>query len=295
MYLKKVVALLILSMTLNSFSATAQNLDIQGHRGARGLLPENTINAFLKAVDLGVTTLELDVVVTKDHQIVVSHEAYMSSAICVDSNKQPIDPAKEKSHNIYKMNYEDVVKYDCGITGNARFPEQEKVSAHKPLLKELVDIVEKHIDQNKLSKVNYNIEIKSDVKGDNIFHPAPSKFADLVYDEVQDILPMERVILQSFDMRVLQYLYEKDPNLTISFLVENKLNYKAQLKKLGFNPAIYSPYYKLLDSMVISKLQKKGIKVIPWTVNEPAEMKLMVDWGVDGIITDYPNRAVGLK
>ncbi len=291
----KITPVIILFLFVLGFKSHSQHLDIQGHRGARGLLPENTINGFIKAVDLGVTTLELDVVVSKDNQIVVSHEAYLSSAICVDPQKKPIDPEVEKSLNIYKMDYEEVVKYDCGIIGNPRFANQEKVSAHKPLLKEVVEVIDKHIKENNLQQVNYNIEIKCFEKGDNIFHPIPAKFSDLVYNEVKRILPMERVTIQSFDLRVLKYLHEKDPGLTLAFLVENKLNYKSQLKKLGFNPAIYSPYFKLLDSKVITKLQNKGIKVIPWTVNDPAEMKILVDWGVDGLITDYPDRAIRFK
>ncbi|MCG8323739.1 MAG: glycerophosphodiester phosphodiesterase [Cytophagales bacterium] len=272
----------------------SQKIDIQGHRGARGLLPENTINAFIKAVDLGVSTLELDVVISKDEKVVISHEAYMSGAICLDQNARAIENADEKSHNIYQMAYETIRKYDCGIKGNDRFPEQEKVTVHKPLLSEMVEIVEKHIRENNLDPVNYNIEIKSTPGGDNIYHPSPKKFTDIVYNEVKQLLPLERVIIQSFDIRVLQYLHEKDPKVTLAFLVENKLNYKAQLKKLGFEPAIYSPYYKLLDANVIEKLHKKNIKVIPWTINDPVEMKLMIEWGVDGIITDYPNRAIRL-
>lgn len=272
----------------------SQKIDIQGHRGARGLLPENTINAFIKAVDLGVSTLELDVVISKDEKVVISHEAYMSGAICLDQNARAIENADEKSHNIYQMAYETIRKYDCGIKGNDRFPEQEKVTAHKPLLSEMVEIVEKHIRENNLDPVNYNIEIKSTPGGDNIYHPSPKKFTDIVYNEVKQLLPLERVIIQSFDIRVLQYLHEKDPKVTLAFLVENKLNYKAQLKKLGFEPAIYSPYYKLLDANVIEKLHKKNIKVIPWTINDPVEMKLMIEWGVDGIITDYPDRAIRL-
>ncbi|MDN5215781.1 glycerophosphodiester phosphodiesterase [Fulvivirgaceae bacterium BMA12] len=292
---RKVLLPTIFLMLVLPYTALSQKVDIQGHRGARGLLPENTINAFIKAVDLGVTTLELDVVISKDKQVVISHEPYMSGAICTDQSGQVIESTNEKSHNIYEMNYETIRKYDCGISGNPRFPEQEKVTAHKPLLSEMIEVVEKHIKENNLAPVNYNIEIKSNPKGDNIYHPAPAKFSDLVYTEVQQSLPWERVIIQSFDHRVLQYLHEKDAKVTLAFLVGNKLNYKSQLKKLGFTPAIYSPYYKLLDAETVSKLQKKGMKVIPWTVNDLVEMKLMIEWGVDGIITDYPNRAVGLK
>lgn len=273
----------------------SQKLDIQGHRGARGLLPENTINAFIKAVDLGVSTLELDVVISKDGKVVISHEAYMSAAICLDQDARTIEGSDEKSHNIYQMDYETVRKYDCGIIGNKRFPEQEKVTAHKPLLSEMIEVVEKHISKNNLKPVNYNIEIKSTPKGDNVYHPAPGKFSDIVYEEVNRLLPLDRVIIQSFDIRVLKYLHKQYPQVKLAFLVENKLNYKAQLKKLGFEPAIYSPYYKLLDAEVVAKLQKKNIQVIPWTVNDPVEMKLLMEWGVDGIITDYPNRAIKLQ
>ena len=273
----------------------SQKLDIQGHRGARGLLPENTINAFIKAVDLGVSTLELDVVISKDEKVVVSHEAYMSAAICLDQDARTIEGSDEKSHNIYQMDYETVRKYDCGIKGNKRFPEQEKVTAHKPLLGEMIEVVEQHISKNNLDPVNYNIEIKSTPKGDNAYHPAPGKFSDIVYKEIKQYLPLERVIIQSFDIRVLQYLHEQYPEVKLAFLVENKLNYKAQLKKLGFEPAIYSPYYKLLDAEIVEKLQKKNIRVIPWTVNDPVEMKLLIEWGVDGIITDYPDRAIKLQ
>lgn len=291
---KKNLFFILLVVFIVPYNTFSQKPDIQGHRGARGLLPENTINAFIKAVGLGVTTLELDVVISKDRQVVISHEPYMSGAICTDQNGQSIEAGADKSHNIYQMDYETIRKYDCGIKGNAQFPEQEKVTAHKPLLSEMVGIVEKHIKENNLKPVNYNIEIKSTPKGDNVYHPAPNVFTDLVYAQVKQLLPWERVIIQSFDIRVLQYLHEKDPEVTLAFLVGNKLNYKAQLKKLGFDPDIYSPYYKLLDEAVIEKLHNKKIKVIPWTINDPVEMKLMMDWGVDGIITDYPDRAMKL-
>ncbi len=270
-----------------------QNLDIQGHRGARGLLPENTINGFIKATDLGVTTLELDVVISKDEQVVVSHEPYISGAICQDPKGNAIEE-NNQSINIYQMLYEDVKKYDCGILGNPRFTKQEKVSTYKPLLKEVITIIEKHLQQNDLPPVNYNIEIKSSEKGDEIFHPKPAIFSDLVIKVIKEQLPVERFTIQSFDLRTLSYLHKTNPDVTLALLVENKINFKKQIRKLGFKPAIYSPYFKLLDQPIISALQDRGIKVIPWTVNEIAEMQLLMTWGVDGIITDYPDRAAKL-
>lgn len=289
MSFKKILIVILFATTCSSI-CYAQKIDIQGHRGARGLLPENSINGFIKATDLGVTTLELDVVISKDDQVVVSHDPYISGSICLKPTGTSID-TNDYSLNIYQMNYEEVKKYDCGITGNARFSGQEKVTTYKPLLKEVIDIIEKHLQKNNLSKVNYNIEIKSSEKGDNVSHPNPSKFADLVLKVIKEQLPLARFTIQSFDTRPLIYLHKKEPALSLALLVENKINFKRQIKKLGFKPAIYSPYFKLLDRQIISELQKQDIKVIPWTVNEIAEMQLMMTWGVDGIITDYPDRA----
>ena len=130
-------------------SAAAQvyvpKFDIQGHRGARGLKPENTIPAFITALDSGVTTLEMDVVITKDKEVIVSHEPWMSSAICADPLGKAISEKEEKKHNIYKMTYEQVKGFDCGMRGNLRFPEQEKMQSVKPRLIEVIIAAENHI------------------------------------------------------------------------------------------------------------------------------------------------------
>lgn len=291
--IKKIIYL-IFALALTMQATNAQTLDIQGHRGSRGLLPENTIPAFKKAVDLGVTTLELDVVITKDKKVVVSHDPYMSADICTDASGNLISSDKE-NHKIFQMDYDKVKTYDCGSIGNERFPQQKKMAAHKPLLSEMITEIESYIKEKSLPQVNYNIEIKSTKKGDNVFHPGIEEFTDLVYDVIKEQLPLNRVIIQSFDPRVLQYLHKKDDKVTLAYLIERKKNFKKWVKKLGFTPDIYSPYYKLIDATVILKIHDAGMKVIPWTINEPSEMQLMFDWGVDGIITDYPDRAVGLK
>jgi glycerophosphoryl diester phosphodiesterase len=300
LHLIKIIAMKNRTFTLSLFwiliqfslQINAQTLDIQGHRGARGLLPENSINGFIKAVDLGVTTLEMDVVLSMDNFVVVSHEPYISNNICLGKNGMALEDVSPEATNIYKMNYDEVRKFDCGIIGNQNFPSQEKVTSYKPLLSEVVTIIEKHIENNNLKKVKYNIEIKSDKKWDNVFHPNPVKYSERVYEVITQNIPLERVVIQSFDARILQHLHKKDPSLTIAFLVENNLNYKKQIKSLGFKPAIYSPYFKLIDPKAIKSIQNMGIKVIPWTVNDPDEMKLLIEWGVDGIITDYPDRAL---
>ena len=265
--------------------------DIQGHRGARGLMPENTIPAFLRALDLGVTTVELDVVITKDKKVVLSHEPYMSAAICLDTAGNEIPVKSEKKYNIYNLAYAQVQEFDCGSKVNARFPGQEKMKQSKPLLSDVIVAVEEHIRSYSLYEVDYNIEIKSTRAGDNKFHPSVEEFSDLVYELVDQYLPMERIVIQSFDFRVLRYWHKKYPEVRLAALVENVKSIDANLADLGFKPSIYSPYYKLLNRDKVAYLKKKKIRVIPWTVNEESEMLVFKGMGVDGFITDYPDRA----
>lgn len=284
-------------LIIMGFSAQGQYIpkfDLQGHRGARGLKPENTIPAFITALNYGVTTIELDVVITKDKQVVLSHEPWMSVDICLKPDSTPISKEEEKSISIFQMEYNEIKNFDCGSKGNVKFPEQEKMVANKPLLQDVIVAVETHIKNYSLYEVDYNIEIKSTKTGDNKFHPDPKAYSDLVYQVINQYLPLERVVIQSFDFRVLKYWKEKYPTVRLAALVENKSSVEKNLKELGFSPSIYSPYFKLLSQQAIADLRRKKIRVIPWTVNEPEDMKRLKSWGVDGIITDYPNRAAEL-
>jgi glycerophosphoryl diester phosphodiesterase len=271
-----------------------QTFDWQGHRGARGLMPENSIPAFKKALDLGMTTLELDVVISKDKQVVVSHEPFFSAEICLDADGKPIEKTGEKKHNIYTYTYGQIKNFDCGSKGNSRFPEQQKMKVSKPLLREVFAEMEQYRKEKNLPVFNYNIEIKSSPEGDNVYHPAPGEFSDIVYAVIKKGVALERVTLQSFDFRVLQYWHQQYPDVRLAALVENTKPAEENLKRLGFTPQIYSPYYMLINQEQLKMLQNKGIKVIPWTVNEIDTMKKLQSWGVDGIITDYPDRAKSL-
>lgn len=274
--------------------AQKKQIDIQGHRGARGLYPENTIPAFIAALNYGVTTLELDLTITKDKQIVVSHEPWMAASICLDNQGQPILETEERKFNIYQMTYEQVKAFDCGSIGNKRFPEQQKMAVHKPLLLDVIKAAEKHIKDFSLYEVDYNIEIKSLPAGDNLFHPTPEEFSDLVFNLVDQYLPWERVVIQSFDFRVLRYWKQKYPEVRLAALIENNRSVDTNLKDLGFTPHIYSPYYKLIDETTVRSVQQNKMKIIPWTVNEIDDLKRLAEWRVDGIITDYPDRAAAL-
>ncbi len=292
--MRLIILLISLTMVANA-QPYVPKFDVQGHRGARGLMPENTIPAFITALDSGVTTLELDVVITRDRQVVVSHEPWMSATICIKPDSSEIDPEEEMKYNIYAMDYAQVRQYDCGSKGNARFPEQQKRQVAKPLLADVIKAVEDHIKSYSGYEVDYNIEIKSLPAGDDKFHPKPQEFSDIVYQVIDAYLPWERIVIQSFDFRVLRYWHERYPDVRLAALVENKKSIDENLADLGFSPSIYSPYYKLLTRSQVRHLHQKKIRVIPWTVNDPKDMLAVKGMNVDGLITDYPDRAAKYK
>ncbi len=267
-------------------------LDIQGHRGCRGLIPENTIPAFIEAVKLGVTTLELDVVISQDQQVVVSHDPFLSHVICRTAEGQPIIEEEEKKYNLYQMLYQEIARCDCGSSPHPQFSEQKNFPAYKPLLANVIDTIEQLITAQNLPPVVYNIETKSDPKGDGIFHPAPDKFTDLVLSIIQEKNIEDRIVIQSFDVRTLQQIRKKQPSLTLALLVGNTDSFEKNLDKLGFTPQIYSPHFQLVDQDLIGLAEKKGLSIIPWTVNEPEDIQRMVNLKVDGIISDYPDRVI---
>jgi glycerophosphoryl diester phosphodiesterase len=285
----------------NAMFATAQYIpkfDLQGHRGARGLRPENSVPGFITALSLGVTSLELDVVLTKDKKVIVSHEPWVSAEICWSEDSTSIQKVDElKRYNVYQLTYREIQSFDCGSKPNPQFPEQTKIPSSKPLLRDVIVASEDFIKSYSQYEVDYNIEIKSLPAGDNKFHPAPEEFSDLVYQVIDQYLPWDRVVIQSFDFRVLKYWHKKYPHVRLAALVEKLPSPRAareKLKTLGFNPSVYSPEVVLLDKETVSLMHQKKIRVIPWTVNEPEVMKRLKSWGVDGIITDYPNRAAQL-
>jgi glycerophosphoryl diester phosphodiesterase len=269
-----------------------KKIDIQGHRGARGLFPENTITSFIEAVKLGVDTLEMDVVISKDSHVVVSHEAWMNDIFCTRPDGKAVERNSKDKYNLYKMTYTEITKYDCGIRGDKGFPSQKKITEHKPLLSEVIKHVEAFVKEQKLHSVKYNIEIKSEEGEDNIFNPEPKTFVKLVYNEIVKHKIIERTNLQSFDVRILQEIKKKDSTIQIALLVENEDGLEINLQRLGFIPNTYSPDFYLVNDALIKQVHAKKMKLIPWTVNEITDIKKMITLGVDGIISDYPDRAV---
>ena len=265
--------------------------DWQGHRGARGLVPENTIPAMYKAIDLGAVTLEMDAVITADKQVILSHEPFFNHEITTKQDGTAVSKAEEKQLNIYKMSYAATQRYDVGLKGNPRFPQQQKMAATKPLL---LDVI-KAADQYALSKNKplplYNIETKSQPITDHIYHPAPKEFVDLLVAIIKNKNLVDRVTIQSFDIRTLQYLHQQYPTIATVLLIEddNKKTLVEQLQELGFIPSVYSPHHSLVTEALVKECKGKGMKLVPWTVNDLPTMQKLRSLGVDGIISDYPN------
>ncbi|HVG13902.1 MAG TPA: glycerophosphodiester phosphodiesterase family protein, partial [Chitinophagaceae bacterium] len=145
--------------------------DIQGHRGCRGLMPENTIPAMLKAMDLGVTTLEMDVVISGDKKVVVSHDVYFHEAITTAPNGKFLATEESTKLLLYGIPYDSIKKYDVGLKPHPSFPRQEKIPVSKPLLQDLLNATEAYATKKGLS-IRYNIEIKSKPADDGKKHPA---------------------------------------------------------------------------------------------------------------------------
>lgn len=278
---------ILLSIT---FLAKSQQFDIQGHRGCRGLMPENSIPGFLAAIDIGVTTLEMDVVISADGKVVVSHDPYFSSDFCVNELGLPISKKEERNISIYHLDYEDVKMFDCGIVGNPDFPEQKRISIAKPLLCDVIEQCEQYVNSRGGSPISYNIELKSKPSGDNVQHPEPELFTRLVYESIKDLVPAKRLIIQSFDPRILQFWKLKYPGNRLSYLVVNPKEAEKTIEVLGFTPDILSPNFKMLKQKIVDEWHAKSVSIIPWTVNEKSDMKKVMALGVDGLITDYPDR-----
>lgn len=265
--------------------------DRQGHRGSRGLLPENTIPAMRRALELGVTTLELDVVLTRDGKVVLSHEPFFSHLISTHPDGRPVTEAEEKTLNIYAMTWDEVRRFDVGLRPHPSFPRQQKLAVHKPLLRTVIDSADAYAKALNRPLPFYNIEIKSGVAGDEVYHPAPPAFSEAVVAMLKEKDLMARANIQSFDFRPLQYLHRQYPDLRLAVLIEasDKRDLDRQLSDLGFTPWAYSPHYSRVNEALVAVCRQKGMKLIPWTVNQRDAIETLQKLGVDGIITDYPD------
>ncbi len=262
----------------------------EGHRGARGLYPENTIPSMYSAIDHGVTTVEVDVVYSKDGQVVISHDVYFHPDITTTPDGRHLDAKEAQKHLLYEMTYDSIRKYDVGLKPLPGFPKQKKIPAYKPLLAELIDSTDAYA-RSRGRTILYNIELKSNKNNDTIRHPPVEEFVDGIMKVIKEKNLEDRCYLQSFDFRPLQILHRKYPNIVTAVLIggADKRTFEEQLRELGYDPQMYSPHYSVVTKALVEACHSRGIKIIPWTVNTVEEMKKLIALGVDGIITDYPD------
>ncbi|MCH8486780.1 MAG: glycerophosphodiester phosphodiesterase [Candidatus Cyclonatronum sp.] len=267
------------------------HFDLQGHRGARGILPENTIPSLLVALDFPITTLEFDVVVSADSLIVLSHEPWFHHEISSHPDGRPVAPEEALGLNMFQMTYDEISRFDVGLRGHVRFPEQQPMAVSKPLMRDAILAVEAHLAETGRTPVFYNIETKSNPEGYNLYTPEPHVFAELLYMELEALGVLDRVFIQSFDVATLQAMREIDPTMPLVLLVENERGLDRNLEQLGFIPEVYSPNFTLIDTELVNRVHGMGMRLVPWTINQKEDMIRLTQMGVDGLITDYPNRA----
>jgi glycerophosphoryl diester phosphodiesterase len=228
-----------------------------------------------------VRTLELDVVLTKDNVVLVSHEPWFSEEIC--------DCAELENKNLYQLTYAEIKEIKCGNKPHPRFPEQQQLSTYKPSLIDVVEAVKKHCKAQGIEMPRFNIELKSQPDWDGIYLPGTQLFVERVYETIRGLGIVELTTIQSFDPRVLNVFMRMNTQLQFAFLTEEKGDPLEQMLVLEKLPDIYSPNHLNIDKAKVEQLQKLKMRVIPWTVNTIQEMREMLKMGVDGIITDYPN------
>lgn len=290
--MKRILILLLGGSLLGLSSKAQQKTDVQAHRGGMGLMPENTVPAMLNAVKLGARTLELDCIITADNKVVVSHDAYMSAEFMRKPDGSDISKEEQKKLALYSMTYDSIRKYDAGTKPHPRFPQQQKMMVHRPLLADLIDSVEAYVKQHHLKPVYYNMETKSSPDGDGVYNPTPDVFVERVMAVINQKKIAARVTIQSFDIRTLQVLHKKWPKQKTALLIGNQQSFAANIAELGFVPDIYSPNFKLVTPELIKEAHAKKVQVLPWTVDEEADLQQLLSLGVDGIITNYPDRLI---
>ncbi len=266
-----------------------------GHRGTRGLMPENTIPAFEKGIEVGANTIEFDVHVTKDHKMVIYHDNSMTPSYTTKPDGSDISKEERKKYTFYQMNYDDIRQFIIGEKPYPAFPEQKRMKTYAPLLTEMIDSIENFTKTRSYSPVIYLLEIKSNPQTDGFEQPDPQTFMNILMSKLKPYLKKlkGRLIIQSFDMRPLQILHKQYPKIPLGLLTGNK-GVDKNLEKLGFTPAYYNPYFSLVNTEFLKECHIKGMRVLPWTVEKQSEMKKLMRMGVDGIISDYPNRVAEL-
>jgi len=271
-------------MVSSTLYAQDANPKIYGHRGCRGVLPENSIEGFQKAIELGVDGIEFDVVVNKDSQIVISHEPYIDKRYCLMPDGSKIK--NEKAFNLFQMTQLEVEQFDCGTKFHSKFPEQKKIKTHKPLLQEVFSKID-------FKGITILFEIKSEKRHYGMFQPHPEEYVDIILKEIENFQYKENIIFMSFDANIINEIHKKAPEYKSVYLTYSPFtSIKSSLKDLDFKPYAFGRYNPTISKREIIKAHELGIKTFAWTINSPKDFVKLKNYGIDGIITDYPERFI---
>jgi glycerophosphoryl diester phosphodiesterase len=291
--------------------SAAAGFDLQGHRGARGLAPENTLPAFAGALSIGVSTLELDVAITADGVVVVHHDRRLNPDVARSADGRWL---RAPTRAIRELTFHELQRYDVGRIRpgsdySRRFPDQRRMDGVRiPRLEDLFALV-RHARND---EVRFNIETKISPEAPDETVGA-EEFARSLIRVARASGMASRTTIQSFDWRTLAIVQREAAEITTSYLSSQSVSLDnigagqaedspwtagVRFRDHGSVPgmvkaaggAIWSPNHLELTAALVKEAHDLGLKVLPWTLNDPADMERLMDWGVDGMITDYPNR-----
>lgn len=293
---KLLIAALLIALPVVNTTAQQRKyvVDVQAHRGGMGLFPEESLEAMLNAVDLGVNTLEMDLCVTQDKKVILSHDKYFSHRFTTRPDGTPVMEGEPREY-FWHMPYDSVARYDVGLRQNPDMPEQQTVATPKRLLADVVAAVEAYTEERGLAPMHYNIEIKCDpdqaggIEGRD--WPEYHEFVDICIAALDALNLGDRLIIQTFDTRSLNYINERYPGHHLSYLVGGGSGtYEQIMGRLNFMPEWFSPAWTIMDQNMVDHAHADGMKIVTWTVDEKEQMRRVIDMGVEAVISNYPNR-----
>jgi glycerophosphoryl diester phosphodiesterase len=260
----------------------AQNnyVEIYGHRGFRGMYPENSLIGFQKAIELGVKGVELDVVVNKDGQLVISHEPFFQKEFCLDSMGKNIN--RESDYNIFELTQAQIETFDCGSKYYSKFPEQKKIKTSKPLFQDFIKTLD-------LKNSIVLFEIKSNPKEYGISQPEPQEYCKIILNELQQYPYKSNIRIMSFDKQILEEIHVKDPSYPLIYLTYLPKSPHFFLNKLNFKPFALGMFHATINKRKVNSLHEQHVKIFAWTVNSIKEKEKFIQMNIDGIITDFPD------
>jgi len=276
------------------FKPEPTHTQVHGHRGCEGPVPANTIPAFLMATATGCHWLEMDVVITGDDRVLVSHEPWMDHQVCRNAEGNKLSEEEGRAINIFTLPLAEVQRFGCVPANHGGGHVPPKEGWHKPTLAEVVRAVDAFALERGIRPPSFNIEIKSEPQLYGTFQPPPAEFAELVLLDVAALGIAARCIVQSFDPSVLEVAHVLVPEIPVALLVDNAGGLEADFQRLSFTPAYYGPAFSIANPRLAEELREKGVGLLVWTVNEEVDMLRMLDLGVDGLITDRPAEAMAL-